>query len=121
MIKLTEFDIKSYNEGYGAYTAKPYNSLNNVEKVHITNSDTSVNRIMNVYAFITDPQYGFLDLFNKPDSPWQEGFWKWWNNKKDIDYHEWFKICKYHSKYPKMLTGYILEYLESDRKESNDE
>jgi len=78
---------------------------------------------------------GFLDLFNKPDSPWQKGFKEFMKTKDKpfIRYTvidgKWIMLVKiqHNKEYfgdtdefhvpmeSQMLIGYTLEYLESNR------
>ena len=143
-MKLKDKDIKWYNEGQvkvpewdnyfqicsGAFSDKPL-------FISRTNGNKPFEKI-NPYTFITDPEYGFLDLFNKPDSPWQEGFWKWIHKMGYGCIDCTVKLVEglmTHSevsgKYKgihtplillptQMLTGYILEYLETDREEQSE-
>ena len=116
-MKLTEQDIKWYNEGQDNIKVIILFKDGTMDIVCEGFGDTFVES----YAFITNPKYGFLDLFNKPDSPWQEGFEDWMNEmqygesgliyNKALGYDEEFQV----EPTPQMLTGYILEYLESER------
>ena len=72
-MKLTKQDIKWYNEGQDNQEKHIRAFLNYFVYLY----GCYIENEINIYQFITDPQYGFLDLFNKPDSPWQKGFWKW--------------------------------------------
>ena len=116
-IKLTEFDIKNYNEGGSVHV-----DHQNKHGISIRGKLTYTSP----YAFITDPQYGFMDLFLKPGSPWEKDFWEWMENNSYGDYEErtLYHPCDEIDRTgiynfvptPEMLEGYVRRYLESDRK-----
>lgn len=134
-MKLTEQDIKWYNEGQSDYSISTVfeweNPINNNTELSIDIIYVEVNmkEMTTIYDFIINPQFGFLDLFNKSDSPWQEYFWEWMYFKgyackvfpkgKPEGVYEYFHNYSYKwlgiKASPQMLTGYIIEYLESDR------
>lgn len=91
------------------------------EELHICYKKTGECKLVNPYAFITDPQYGFLDLFNSPESPWSEEFWEWIKEKYLAEYNELclvgIRLRKKVVDIPQMLTGYIIEFFEDRTKE----
>jgi hypothetical protein len=122
MIKLTEQDIQWYNKTRKYLADKIEYILNETIFFKMESGE------VNIYQFITDPKYGFFDLFNAPDSPWQKGFWEWVARKKYgsingylTDGDSYYQDGEYTRDYVKattqMLTGYILEYFED---KSND-
>ncbi len=124
-MKLTEQNIKWYNE-----KQDKINIFKNFDQIWISikpaNPKLAGGPTIDIYQFITDPQYGFLDLFNEPDSPWQKGFWEWMEERKygrkrqDEGYppmfYLWHDDEEIYDPIPQMLTGYCIEYLEREGK-----
>ena len=114
MINLTEKDIKWYNEGQDKIIIKA-----------IVNSQVIFHHIITDKDYIREIHYFILsyviDLFLKPNSPWEEGFIKWLiDNKKGENTDKGGIVLIDENKgyiFPtkQMLTGYIIEYLESER------
>ena len=117
MIKLTEQDIKWYNEGQNKFSI---NEAGNLKPTYDHWSSDEFNVFDKPYKFIIEY---LANLFLKPDSPWLEGFWEWMKEKKYARYNDDFECYLVKVKVPmydslfvfpksKMLTGYIIKYME---------
>ena len=133
MINLTEQDIKWYNEG------QDISAISHIadDDIVMHNIDDRMLFAISLYDLLF--KYGLLDLFNKPKSPWQDGFKKFMDTKGDdkciFIYQDsiWKLKIVFSQILPakgviakesitttitlptEMLTGYIIQYLGTDR------